>query len=107
MIVTFTKLLDINIVANKRSESSSKAVIFASAGCFSCSISFKSDGEREKKAISEAETKPEAYNSKTARINAIIAPTEGEVTVTPLKRFAKKSSNWHKYESGSKDLGFS
>ena len=103
IIVTFTKLFDIRIVASKRSESSSNAIILASEGCFSSSISLLSFGDNEKKAISEAETKPEANNNNIAKIKAIIAPMEGVITVTPSNKFAK----WHKYESGSKELGFS
>ena len=63
-MVTLTKLLEIRIVANKRSESFSRALIRLSEVCFPSSISLKSTGE--KKAISEADTKPEAYNNKTA-----------------------------------------
>ena len=67
------------------------------------SISLRSDGVREKKAISDAEAKPEANKSKPARIMATIAEKEGAVTVTPLKT----SANWHKKASGSKILVFS
>ena len=51
-MVTLTKLLEIRIVANKRSESFSRALIRLSEVCFPSSISLKSTGEREKKAIS-------------------------------------------------------
>lgn len=64
---------------------------------------FKSDVEREKKAISEAEVKPETNNNRIAERNAISAKKEEEFTVTPLKTFA----NWHKNASGSKELNFS
>ena len=99
MMVTLTKLLDIRIVASKRSESFSKLAICLSEGCSSSSISLRSPGEREKNAISEADTKPDANNNNTAKMMATIAPNEGAVTVTPSKRSAK----WHKYESGSKE----
>ena len=102
-MVTLTKLLEIRIVANKRSESFSRALIRLSEVCFPYSISLKSTGEREKKAISEADTKPEAYNNKTANKIAIMAPMVGAVTVTPSNKSAKR----HKYESGSKESGFS
>ena len=59
-MVTFTKLFVISIVASSRSVSSNKFLIFSSEGCFPSSIEFKSDGESEKNAISEAEAKPEA-----------------------------------------------
>ena len=49
IMVTFTKLFVIRIVANKRSLLSSKLLIFSSEGCFLSAITFKSDGEREKK----------------------------------------------------------
>lgn len=103
IMVTFTKLLDIKIVANKCSESSNSSFIFESEEERSSSISFKSEGESEKKAISEAETKPDAYNKTIANTNATIAPKEGGITVTPLH----KSNKRDKYESGSKDLNFS
>ena len=76
-MVTFTKLLDIRIVASKRSESSNKEVIYLSDECSSSSISLRSLGDKEKKAISEADTKPDANNNNTAKDIAIIAPTEG------------------------------
>ena len=98
IMVTLTKLLEIRIVANKRSESFSRALIRLSEVCFPSSISLKSTGEREKKAISEADTKPEAYNNKTANKIAMIAHM-----VTPSNKSAKR----HKYESGSKESGFS
>ena len=53
--------------------------------------------------ISEADTKPEAYNNKTANKIAMMAPMVGAVTVTPSNKSAKR----HKYESGSKESGFS
>ncbi|EDM20204.1 hypothetical protein BACCAC_02371 [Bacteroides caccae ATCC 43185] len=92
IMVTFTKLLVINIVANKRSESSRRKLIFSSAGCLRSSISFLSEGESEKKAISEAEAKPEASRSTPASTMAIIAEIEGVFTVIPLKI----SANWLK-----------
>ena len=85
IMVTFTKLLVINIVANKRSESSRRKLIFSSAGCLRSSISFLSEGESEKKAISEAEAKPEASRSTPVSTMAIIAEIEGVFTVIPLK----------------------
>lgn len=48
IMVTFTKLFVISIVANSRSVSSNKFLIFSSEGCFPSSIEFKSDGESEK-----------------------------------------------------------
>ena len=89
IMVTFTKLLVINIVANKRSESSRRKLIFSSAGCLRSSISFLSEGESEKKAISEAEAKPEASRSTPASTMAIIAEIEGVFTVIPLKNFSQ------------------
>lgn len=80
MIVTFTKLFVTKIVANNNSESLSKLFIFLSDEWFSSSISFKSDGDSEKKAISDAEAKPETPSNRVANIIAIIADTEGVVT---------------------------
>lgn len=65
---------------------------FPSEGWLPSSISFRSEGESEKKAISDAEAKPEASRSKPARIMAIIADNEGVFTDIPLKI----SANWHK-----------
>ena len=59
---------------------------------FPLTIEFKSDGESEKNAISEAEAKPEASKSTPANTIAIIAETEGVCTVILLKI----SANWHK-----------
>ena len=92
MIVTFTKLLVINIVANKRSELASKSLIFSSDGWIRESIWLLSDGVREKKAISEAEAKPETRSNIPAKIIATTADAVGEFTVKPLK----KTANWHK-----------
>ena len=102
-MVTLTKLLEIRIVANKRSESFSRELICLSKAYFPSYISFKSTSKREKKAISEADTKPDAYNNITANKIATMAPKVGAVTVTP----SNKSAKWHKYESGSKESGFS
>lgn len=80
------------MVANKRSDLLSNLLIFQSDGCLRSSISFKFEGVREKKAISEAEANPDASRSTPAKIMATIAEIEGVFTVTPLK----KSANWHK-----------
>ena len=92
IMVTFTKLFVINIVANKRSLLSSRLLIFSSEGCFLSAIAFRSDGEREKKAISEADAKPETSKSKPANTMATTAEIEGVCTDIPLKT----SANWHK-----------
>ena len=92
IMVTFTKLLVINIVANKRSESSRRKIILSSAGCLRSTISFLSEGESEKIAIYEAEAKPDASRSTPASTMAIIAEIEGVFTVIPLKI----SANWLK-----------
>jgi hypothetical protein len=42
-------------------------------------MSFRSDGLREKKAISEADTKPEQKSSKHANTIATMTPDEGAV----------------------------
>ena len=77
MMVTFTKLLEIKMVANNLSESSNKDAIYLSDEWFSSSISLRSLGDKEKNAISDADTKPEANNNNTAKTMAIIAPNEG------------------------------
>ena len=99
IIITLTKLLEIRMVANKRSESANKSLMYLSEECSSSSTSFKSLGDKEKNAISDADTKPEANNNNTANEIAIMAPMEGAVTVTPSNNSAKR----HKNESGSKE----
>ena len=99
MMVTFTKLFVIKIVASKRSVSAKRLSIFSSAGCFFSSNAFKSDGEREKNAISEADAKPETSKRIPAKTMATIAEIEGNCTDIPLKT----SANWHKKASGSKE----
>jgi hypothetical protein len=59
--------------------------MYLSESFFSSFNSFKSLGEREKKAISEPEAKPENKRSKPAIIIAITAPIVGAVTVTSLR----------------------
>ena len=102
-MVTFTKLLEMRIVASNVSESFSNDLMYLSEVWLSSSISFKSLGDKEKKAISEADTKPEANKRSTAKVMATMAPKEGAVTVT----LSNKSANWHKYESGSKESSIS
>ena len=55
IMVTFTKLFVISIVASSRSVSSNKFLIFSSEGCFPSSIEFKSDGESENSEWEEVE----------------------------------------------------
>ena len=92
MMVTFTKLFVMRIVASKRSLSESKSLILESAGCFRSAIVLKSAGESEKKAISEAEAKPDTIKRRPANTMAMIADTVGVCTEIPLKT----SANWHK-----------
>ncbi|KAA6305770.1 hypothetical protein EZS27_042575, partial [termite gut metagenome] len=80
----------INIVANKRSELSKRFLILLSDRCCPSRILFKSDGESEKKAISEADAKPDTNNSKPAKIPAMIAGNEGVITDIPLKISTKR-----------------
>jgi hypothetical protein len=89
-IATFTKLLVINIVANKCSESFKRCLILSSERCCLSRILFKSEGESEKKAISEADAKPETNNNTTAKMAAIIADKEGAVMDISLKIAVKR-----------------
>ena len=103
MIVTFTKSFAIRIVANKCSESFNKVLIRLSV-LFSClSTSFISLGEREKKAISDADTNAEHPKSNTANKSATIALILGVITVTPSNRDFIPDIN----ESESKEIRFS
>ena len=65
------------MVANKRSLSLSKRAIRLSAGLFFSSMILRSVGEREKKAISDAEAKAEKSNRKAATTMATIAAADG------------------------------
>ena len=102
-MVTLTKLLDIKMVANKHSVSSLNFLMILSDGCSSLSTSFKSLGDREKKATSEADTKPEQNNKRMANTNATSAPNVGVEMVT----LSKSDFIPDKYESGSKEFKFS
>ena len=99
IIATFTKLFDKTMVASNRSELVNNAFTRLSAGWFSSSTSFKSEGESEKKAISEAETNPEIQSSNKDNTNATTAPTEGVATTMPWPKEATQD----KYESGSNE----
>ena len=108
IMVTFTKLFVIRIVANKRSESSRRKLIFSSAGCLRSSISFLSEGESEKKAISEAEAKPgdlvffEGTYDTPGKSHVGIYLGNGKMVSAgdPIKYADIHSSYWQKYLSG-------
>ena len=65
---------------------------FLSTDNFSSDRVLRSDGESEKKAISDAEAKPEKSKSTPANTIAAIAEAEGAIKVIPLKI----SVSWHK-----------
>ena len=85
IIVTFTKLFVMSTVANNFSELAKRLLILISDGWLSSSTSLRSVGEREKKAISDAEANPEAKSNMAARIIARIAEKDGVVIVILLK----------------------
>lgn len=70
MMVTFTRLFMMRIVANVRSESSRNIWILRSLSFFSGSSSSRSCGERLKKAISEPLAKPDKKSKKAANTAA-------------------------------------
>lgn len=74
MMVTFTKLLAIKMVASVRSLSSRSSFTCWSVGVFSSSISAKSVGERLKNAISEPLAKPDTNNNNAASTAAKTTP---------------------------------
>ena len=78
-MVMFTKLFDMSIVANNFCDLPNRRAMMWSLILSLSSISFKSEGVSEKKAISEADTKPEQKSSRQANTRATIAPTEGAV----------------------------
>ena len=82
------------MVANKCSGRANSLLIDMLAG-ESSSNSCNSSGDREKQAISEAETNAETHKNNPANIIAKIAPPEGGV----ISMTEQKAD---KYESGSK-----
>ena len=69
---------------------------------FPSSISFNSAGEREKKAISDAEAKAEKNNKTAATTMAMMAPVDGCVIVISFNT----ADSWDKNESESKEFSF-
>jgi len=90
MIVTFTKLLVINIVVRSSSESDNNKLMFLSAGCLHNSISLRLAGDKEKKAISEAEANADTNKSNPAKTIAIIAETEGSLNCMESNIFTQR-----------------
>jgi hypothetical protein len=89
MMAMLTKLLDIRMVAKRRSESSNNFLINLSTGSSSSSIALLSTGDSEKKAISDAETKPEMKSMNTTANKTHTTPIVGAESVTPPKRCVK------------------
>ena len=75
----FTKLFEIRIVANNFCDLPNKRLIMRSLALSLSSISLRSAGESEKKAISDADTKPEQKSSAHATTKATNTPAEGAV----------------------------
>ena len=92
MIATFTKLLRINTVANKRFGLSNNSIINWFILFLSSSIDLISAGENEKKATSDPDTKAE-----TAK-RSIIAKTAKDKVITSWLRI-----NNNKIEYGSSE----
>ena len=88
IMATLTKLLVINMVAKSLSLSSSNFSIFSSEGCFPSSNSLKSAGESEKKAISDADAKPDASRRIPAATMAMMDDVSGVLTDMLLKMSA-------------------
>ena len=75
---TFAKLLEVSMVASKRSESSFKERILRSEKRLLSFIASTSAGDKEKKAISAADTMAETPKSNTANTKTTTAPVSGE-----------------------------
>ena len=82
MTATLARLLTTRMVANRRFVSASNSAIRTSEGCFLSSTSPRSEGDNEKKAISEAEAKPDNNKRTAAHTRAATAEAEGAVTDT-------------------------
>ena len=79
MMVTFTRLLVMSIVASVRSESSLSERILWSGSCLESSSSLMSEGESEKKAISDPDANPERTSKIQANAAAIHTPAVGVI----------------------------
>ena len=89
----FTKLFEIRMVANSFCDLPSNLLMMRSLEWFSCSISLRSEGVSEKKAISDADTKPEQNRSAQANTRATTAPAEGAVNCMEEKASAMGCHN--------------
>ena len=78
-MVMLTKLFDMSIVASSFCDLFSSLLMIRSLTLLPSSISLRSVGVSEKKAISEADTKPEQKSSRQANTSATTAPIEGAV----------------------------
>ena len=74
-----TKLFDMRMVASSFCDLLSSLLMIRSLALFPSSISLRSVGVSEKKAISEADTKPEQKSNRQANTSATTAPIEGAV----------------------------
>ena len=81
-MVTLTKLLVINMVANVLSLSLRNISMLRSVAFFSVSSSAKSEGERLKNAISDPLANPDASRRMAARKIEKTTPADGDETVT-------------------------
>ena len=80
MIVTFTKLFVIRIVASVRSESSRNRAMLLSRTSFSVSSCAMSPGDKLKNAISEPLANPDTNNKPTTNTIATATPKDGGKT---------------------------
>ena len=80
MAATFARLFVTSKVAHKRSPSSNNLATRSSALFFRSATAFMSEGDKAKKAVSEADEKAESNKNSTAHAKAMIASTEGGVT---------------------------
>ena len=78
-MVILTKLLEMSIVANNFCDLPSNLLMMRSLALSLSSISLRSEGVSEKKAISDADTKPEQKSNAQANRAATTTPTEGAV----------------------------
>ena len=69
------------MVASNRSDCSNSRMMMRSDGLSLSAAVLRSEGEREKKAISDADTKPEHASNSAVSAKAMIAPMEGAVTL--------------------------
>ena len=78
-MVILTKLFEMRMVAKSFCDRPSHLLMIRSLKASLSSLSLRSEGVSEKKAISDADTKPEQKSNIQAKTKATMTPTDGAV----------------------------